>query len=55
LFGVDSPIGKYFNTGMSHRLQVIGVVEDGNMSFSRSPRGRCSFLFCKSRTARRCC
>jgi len=33
LFGADSPIGKYFNTGMSHRLQVIGVVEDGKYAF----------------------
>jgi predicted permease len=33
LFGNDSPIGKYFNTGMSHRLQVVGVVEDGKYAF----------------------
>jgi predicted permease len=33
LFGSDSPIGKYFNTGVSHRLQVVGVVEDGKYAF----------------------
>jgi hypothetical protein len=33
LFGTDSPIGRYFNTGMSHRIQVVGVVEDGKYVF----------------------
>jgi len=33
LFGTDSPIGKYFNTGVSHRLRVVGVVEDGKYAF----------------------
>ena len=33
LFGNDSPIGKYFNTGVRHRLQVVGVVEDGKYAF----------------------
>ena len=33
LFGNDAPIGKYFNTGVSHRLQVIGVIEDGKYAF----------------------
>lgn len=29
LFGTDSPLGRYFNTSMHHRLRVVGVVEDG--------------------------
>ena len=33
LFGTESPIGRYFNTGVSHRLQVVGVVEDGKYVF----------------------
>ena len=33
LFGNGAPIGKYFNTGVKHRLQVIGVVEDGKYAF----------------------
>jgi predicted permease len=33
LFGTESPIGKYFNTSMGHRLQVVGVVEDGKYAF----------------------
>jgi len=33
LFGTGSPIGRYFNTDMSHRIQVVGVVEDGKYVF----------------------
>jgi predicted permease len=33
LFGNDSAVGKYFNTGVSHRLQVVGVIEDGKYAF----------------------
>lgn len=44
MFGNEPAVGKYFNTGPQHRLQIVGVVEDGKYVFLAEDQAPVLFL-----------